>query len=121
MPDLVFFYGTLMSGQVNHSVLRPAEFLGRAATAPGYALYDLGEYPALVAAAEGAVVHGELYLVSAPVLACLDEFEGCPELYGRVLITLAGGDQAFAYVMEASRVGQASRIGSGTFGAPAGF
>jgi len=78
MPELVFFYGTLMTGFDRRRRLGMDDrltFRGR-----GWihgALFDLGLYPAAVPASDGKV-WGEAFAVTdpAPVLAALDEIEG---------------------------------------------
>lgn len=126
MTDLVFFYGTLMSG-----FQRP----GRARIDPQLApegrgwiraaLYDLGIYPAAIPAADGQV-WGEVYrmLDRDAVLAALDEIEGYrpdepdKSLYTRVEtpVTFADGHAApaWAYFYNAP-LGRAQRIESGDY------
>eukprot|EP00281_Chroomonas_sp_CCMP1168_P029940 CAMPEP_0206241778 /NCGR_PEP_ID=MMETSP0047_2-20121206/16689_1 /ASSEMBLY_ACC=CAM_ASM_000192 /TAXON_ID=195065 /ORGANISM="Chroomonas mesostigmatica_cf, Strain CCMP1168" /LENGTH=74 /DNA_ID=CAMNT_0053666721 /DNA_START=162 /DNA_END=383 /DNA_ORIENTATION=- len=42
----VFVYGTLLSGQANHHLLRSATLLGQGKTAQNYMMWDLGRgYP----------------------------------------------------------------------------
>lgn len=126
MPELVFFYGTLMA---------PFNRPGRQRVDPhltyvghGHisgALFDLGIYPAAVPASEGRVV-GELYRMTDPdlVLAVLDDIEGYraeePEasLYTRLAtpVTLDSGAiaEAWAYFYNAP-LGRAPRIESGDY------
>jgi gamma-glutamylcyclotransferase (GGCT)/AIG2-like uncharacterized protein YtfP len=124
--DLVFFYGTLMSGfrragRANlDSMLEPK---GRGWIAA--ALFDLGIYPAAVPAADGCV-WGEVYrtLDSAAVLSALDEIEGFrpgepdSSLYIRVETPVTFGDDhveaAWAYFYNAP-LGRAPRIESGDY------
>ena len=56
----LFVYGSLKHGFANASELEGAAFEGAVATAPGFALYDLGDYPALVRTGS-ASVSGEVY------------------------------------------------------------
>ena len=78
MTDLVFFYGTLMSG-----FQRPGRSRVDANLAPegrGWiraSLFDLGIYPAAVPASDSRV-WGEVHRMLDPdvVLAALDEIEG---------------------------------------------
>ena len=78
MTDLVFFYGTLMSG-----FDRPGRAeVGSKLTLQGRgsiraALFDLGLYPAATPASEG-LVWGEVYRIQDAdiVLSALDEIEG---------------------------------------------
>ena len=126
MPELVFFYGTLMTPLRKAGRLRIDEHLtlvGRGSMAA--ALFDVGIYPAAVPATEGKV-WGEVYEVSHPfvVLRALDELEGSrpeePEtsLYNRKLtpVTLVDGRLvlAWAYFYNAP-LGRAERIESGDY------
>lgn len=126
MTDLVFFYGTLMSGfkrpgRANlDQVLKP---IGRAFISA--ALFDLGIYPAAIPAAEGQV-WGEVHQMLAPeqALTTLDEIEGftpdTPDssLYRRVEIPVTFDDgrtaQAWVYFYNAP-LGRAERIASGDY------
>jgi gamma-glutamylcyclotransferase (GGCT)/AIG2-like uncharacterized protein YtfP len=126
MTDLVFFYGTLMSGFERAGrakldrALRP---MGRGRI--DAALFDLGIYPAAIPATEGQV-WGELHQMLDPtdVLATLDEIEGysvnAPDssLYRRVEapVTLADGhlEHAWVYFYNAP-LGRAERIESGDY------
>jgi gamma-glutamylcyclotransferase (GGCT)/AIG2-like uncharacterized protein YtfP len=127
MPDLVFFYGTLMTPfnrQGRTRIDRHLKFAGRGFI--NAALFDLGIYPAAVPTSEGTV-WGELYeVVSEPrtVLEALDEIEGhrpdLPEssLYTRskTRVTLSDGrtSDAWAYFYNAP-LGGAQRIASGDY------
>jgi gamma-glutamylcyclotransferase (GGCT)/AIG2-like uncharacterized protein YtfP len=86
----IFVYGTLKRGGGNHAYLAGQQFLGTARTAPGFTLYSLGDYPAMVRAPDDtAGVSGELWAVDAGCLQRLDELEGVAErLYERVPIPL---------------------------------
>jgi gamma-glutamylaminecyclotransferase len=97
----LFVYGSLKRGFAGQPLLDGARFEATATTGPGYALYDLGPYPALVTGGDGAV-HGELYWVTPDHLAQLDQYEG-PE-YAREQVLLADGSRAEAYVMAPSGV-----------------
>lgn len=93
MP-LIFVYGTLKRGGSNHRQIADQEFVGMARTAPGYQLYDLGDYPGMVAAPEDQLgVTGELWSVDEAALRRLDRFEGVDQgLYRRVPIALQPPD-----------------------------
>ena len=126
MPELVFFYGTLMT-PFNRTGRRRIDqhlsLVGRGSIAA--ALFDLGIYPAAVPASDGRV-WGEVYEAIHPfvVLQALDELEGSrpgdPEtsLYNRTLtpVTLENGRtvQAWAYFYNAP-LGRAERIESGDY------
>ena len=126
MTDLVFFYGTLMSG-----FKRPGRSLIEQSLEPvgrGWiraALFDLGIYPAAIPAADG-VVWGEVHRMMDPhaVLSALDEVEGHranepdTSLYVRVetLVALENGDTASVWVyFYNAPLGRAQRIESGDY------
>jgi len=125
VTDLVFFYGTLMSGfkrpgrERLDSKLTP---IGRGAIHA--ALFDVGLYPAAIPASD-ALVQGELHRMSDDsVLHDLDEIEGFrPEepdasLYRRLEtpVTLSDGrtELAWTYFYNAP-LGSAPRIESGDY------
>ena len=125
MTDLVFFYGTLMSG-----FKRPGrERLDAKLTPIGRgsiraALFDVGLYPAAIPATD-AFVRGELHRMSdASVLRELDEIEGFraeepdASLYRRLEtpVTLTDGrtEVAWTYFYNAP-LGSAPRIESGDY------
>jgi gamma-glutamylcyclotransferase (GGCT)/AIG2-like uncharacterized protein YtfP len=126
MTDLVFFYGTLMSG-----FDRPGRAeVGAKLTLQGRgsihaALFDLGIYPAATPASEG-LVWGEVYRMqdADTVLSALDEIEGFrpgepdTSLYNRVETPLTFDDgreaRAWVYFYNAP-LGQAQRIDSGDY------
>jgi gamma-glutamylcyclotransferase (GGCT)/AIG2-like uncharacterized protein YtfP len=126
MTDLVFFYGTLMSGFQRPGRAR----LDRVLTpvARGWihaALFDLGIYPAAVPASDSRV-WGEVHrmLDSDSVLATLDEIEGFSvsepdkSLYLREEIPVMVDDgrmvNAWVYFYNAP-LGRAERINSGDY------
>ncbi len=75
--ELLFVYGTLLSGLSNHHHMQGATCLGPA-TMQG-ALFDLGEYPAMQVSGQTAApleaVWGELYQIEASHWPRLDELE----------------------------------------------
>jgi gamma-glutamylaminecyclotransferase len=89
---LIFVYGTLKRGCSNHPYLAGQTFLGEARTAPGFALFDLGGYPGMVALqGESSSVGGEVWAVDAGCLERLDALEGTAEgLYRREAALLLG-------------------------------
>lgn len=94
---LVFVYGTLKRGQRNHRLVADQRFVGEAATAPRYRVFDLGPYPGLVRDdAHGLAVKGEVFAVSECCLAELDDFEGAHE-FARAIIEVDGYEQVWAY------------------------
>lgn len=125
-PELVFFYGTLMTPFHRTARLRIDQHLSyRGSATIEAALFDLGIYPAAVPAT-GELVHGELYEMRHPtiVLRALDELEGHrpgePEkslyLRTRTRVRLADGTEAraWAYFYNAP-LGRAERIESGDY------
>ena len=95
----VFVYGTLMKKGSASRYMRSADFLGEAVL-HGYAMYDLGWYPGILPV-EGALVHGEVYLVSEEVLKTMDSYEGEGFLYQRRSVPVNGIDgcpEAQAYI-----------------------
>lgn len=126
MPELVFFYGTLMTPfnrPGRQRIDRHLAYAGRGSISA--ALFDLGIYPAAVPATDGRV-WGEVYemLRPAEVLNELDEIEGHrpgepdASLYFRVKtpVTLEDGTtvEAWAYFYNAP-LGRAQRIESGDY------
>lgn len=108
--DLLFVYGTLKRGLVNHHQLGGAPFLGEAELA-GVQLHDLGPFPMAIPG-EG-LARGELYRVDAARLAHLDRFEGVPRLYRRACWSLGDGRQAWIYLGEARQVRHSPRLADG--------
>lgn len=126
MTDLVFFYGTLMSGfkRSGRSRIDPKLTpVGRGSIQA--TLFDLGIYPAAVPASDARVL-GEVHRMSDVdgVLAALDEIEGYrpgqpdASLYTRVETPVTFDDdhveQAWAYFYNAP-LGRAQRIASGDY------
>jgi gamma-glutamylcyclotransferase (GGCT)/AIG2-like uncharacterized protein YtfP len=126
MPELIFFYGTLMTPFQCLARLRiDRHLVYRGSGTIEATLFDLGIYPAAVPAVGGRV-HGELYEMQSPivVLRALDEFEGYrpgaleTSLYmrARTPVTLDDGQVvgAWAYFYNAP-LGRAERIESGDY------
>ena len=126
MTDLVFFYGTLMSGFKRAGRSRvEAKLTAMGRGSIGAALFDLGIYPAAIPSADSRV-NGEIYRMSDGdnVLAVLDELEGHrpaepdTSLYRRIETPVTMGDgqvaQAWVYFYNAP-LGQAQRIESGDY------
>jgi len=99
LPHAVFVYGTLMRGERAAHLMADGEFAGEYVLS-GYALYDLGRYPGILAQA-GAEVEGEVYYVSDAMLSAMDEYEDEGTLYYRRKVTVTGGGgpiDAWVYV-----------------------
>ncbi len=90
MSTLLFVYGTLKRGCVNHHHLAGQQLVGPARTQPGYRLYDLGGFPGImVKETDREGVTGEVWVIDATSLGRLDEFEGVHQgLYRRRTILL---------------------------------
>ncbi len=108
---LIFVYGTLKRGFCRAPFLSDQQFLEEACTAPRYALFDCGEYPALVKDnTTGIRIQGELWRVDARGLELLDEVEGVAEqLYARESIELespliSAEVQAYFYLPDVSQL-----------------
>ena len=96
----LFVYGTLKRGCRNHCVMRGADFVGQATTAPAYLMVNCDSYPALVRAGNGQAgisIRGELYRVDEKKLAELDRFERVPLEYVRETVRLSDGTEAQTY------------------------
>lgn len=126
MADLVFFYGTLMTGfdrRRRAGIESKLAYRGRGWIAAQ--LFDLGIYPAAVPSGDGRV-WGEVYeILDLPaVLRVLDEIEGhTPDaaeqsLYvrERVPVTMDDGraEEAWVYFYNAP-LGRAPQIASGDY------
>jgi gamma-glutamylcyclotransferase (GGCT)/AIG2-like uncharacterized protein YtfP len=87
---LIFVYGTLKRGGSNQHYLAGQKFIGEAHTTPGFRLFDLGQYPGMIAKADDRDgVSGEVWAVEADCLDHLDLLEGIAEgLYRRELVPL---------------------------------
>lgn len=101
MKTVLFFYGTLKTGQSNNHMLAGQEFVRVAETMPVYRLYGIGWHPGLVVDRESGVrVKGELWSVDERMLAALDEFEQVPDYFRRESIAIAdfaGDVQAYFF------------------------
>jgi gamma-glutamylaminecyclotransferase len=109
---LVFTYGTLLKGEVNHHLLAQACFVAEARTEPCFELFDLGPFPAMSTGGETAVL-GEVYAVDDATLARLDHLEGHPSFYQRTRIRLDGGQEVQTYLMVLARMHGRVMIASG--------
>jgi gamma-glutamylaminecyclotransferase len=109
---LVFVYGTLMRGEINHRLLATARLVAEAQTEPCFELFDLGHFPAMSAGGQ-TVVRGEIYAVDDQTLVRLDRLEGHPELYQRTPIRLANGQEVQTYLMADARTRRRPVISSG--------
>lgn len=120
LTSLLFVYGTLRqeARRSRFGLLgAKARFIGRARTRGR--LFDLGEYPGLIAASHpDDWVRGEVYALSDPAgtLARLDAYEG--PAFGRSCaeVVLDGGQQLGAWVyMYAGTIPRGRMIASGDY------
>ena len=110
-PTAIFVYGTLQRGQVRERSWPRPPISIESATAGG-ALYDLGEYPALVPGDD--TVGGELWHIAASdiavTLAALDRVEGYAkgpdDLYRRVIVVCqaASGGSVPAWTYQLAQI-----------------
>jgi gamma-glutamylaminecyclotransferase len=101
MLDLVFVYGTLRRGEVNHHLLKDAALLGEHVTPPRYKMLNLGAYPGVVDGGSTAIV-GEIYRITQKQFTDLDRLEAYPKLYGRRKIRSPWG-RAWIYLYLGNR------------------
>jgi gamma-glutamylaminecyclotransferase len=114
LRKLVFVYGTLLVGERNHRLLKGAQLICDAKTAPRFHLHDLGPYPGLVRGGKHAVA-GELYEVDQGTLADLDRLEDHPRYYRRTRIVLSDGTRAETYLLTLAQVAGRPIIASGSW------
>ncbi len=104
LNSLVFVYGTLRRGEVNHYYLEDARYCGPHATQPHYKMFSLGAYPAVVKGGPDRI-QGEVYRVNGRTLCHLDKLEGYPRAYKRKLIPTPWG-RAWIYLYRESLQGR---------------
>ncbi len=88
LPHAVFVYGTLMRRERAAHLMAGGDYAGDYVLS-GYALYDLGNYPGILAKA-GSEVEGEVYYVSDAMLSAMDDYEDEGSLYHRRRVTVTG-------------------------------
>lgn len=104
MHLLVFVYGTLLRGELNHHLLAAGELVGAHRTESAYTLFQLGGYPGVVRGGSTSIA-GEVYRVDQCTLGLLDRLEAYPRLYDRIAIQTPYG-RAWAYVYRGSVAGR---------------
>jgi gamma-glutamylcyclotransferase (GGCT)/AIG2-like uncharacterized protein YtfP len=111
----LFVYDTMLPGEPEAALLEGAVSLGPARTVARYPLLDLGAAAALLesTALEVAPVVGELYEVTAPILARCDVRREHPTLFVRQELDLEDGTRAFAYFLRAEQARGRRRIRGG--------
>ncbi|MBL8817541.1 MAG: gamma-glutamylcyclotransferase [Planctomyces sp.] len=97
MKSVIFVYGSLKRGYALHGLLEKQLFMGEAESVACGRLFDLGDYPGLVASESGYRVRGELYAVTAECLAALDGVEGVEDgVYERRRIELVSPNESIS-------------------------
>lgn len=93
----VFVYGTLKTGHYNNRILQRSNgiFLGEFKTEPEFTMKHLGAFPGVLTEGNTSI-QGEVFEVDD--LSCLDQLEGYPHFYDRVLIDTSYG-QAWVYYL----------------------
>ena len=110
--NLLFVYGTLLSGERHHLLLAEAEPGGPACTAAAFDLVDCGGFPAIVPGGTTAIA-GEVYAVDDLTLAAIDRLEDHPHFYRRTSLCLADGRLVEAYLLDRDRAAGLPRLPSG--------
>ena len=111
-PQLVFVYGTLMSGHGNHRILGGARYVSDASTTDStWTMVDLHAFPGVLSGGSDSI-QGEVYEVNTATVCRMDRLEGHPRFYRRrlVKVTLWDGDgpqhvDAWMYVLPRDRYG----------------
>ncbi|MEE9596759.1 MAG: gamma-glutamylcyclotransferase family protein [Acidiferrobacterales bacterium] len=96
MRHLVFVYGSLRCGERHAHLLAGEHYLGAHKTGPCYTMFSLGNWPAIMAGGDVAIV-GDVFGIDRSKLAHLDAFERFPHLFVRQRIPTPYG-QAWVYM-----------------------
>lgn len=96
MRHLVFVYGSLRRGECHADLLAGERYLGAHRTRPRYTMFSLGDWPAIMAGGDVAIV-GDVFSIDESKLAQLDSFERLPQLFVRQRIPTPYG-QAWVYI-----------------------
>lgn len=86
---VIFVYGSLKRGFMNHHVMERAagKFLGTAVTTDDYDMVDLGAFPGVVSPGNFQI-KGEVFLVDNHEI--IDRLEGHPNFYRRERVIVQG-------------------------------
>jgi gamma-glutamylcyclotransferase (GGCT)/AIG2-like uncharacterized protein YtfP len=109
---LLFVYGTLREGEVQHGLLAGAHFLRMVSTAPAFYLVEVSPYAALVRGGATSVT-GELYEVDLATRRVIDVERQVPQLFTRETIELADGTSADTYLLTSDQVRGRRRLAQG--------
>jgi gamma-glutamylcyclotransferase (GGCT)/AIG2-like uncharacterized protein YtfP len=95
---LLFIYGSLKRGHLNHRRIADQVYLGDAVTAPCYRIIAIDHYGGLIRdEVTGLAVKGEIWAVSRCALLELDDFEMGEGLWERFPVAVPGWDFVQAY------------------------
>ena len=111
--DLLFVYGSLLSGMGNHSLLdnEESDLVDTFETESIYSLRDLGYYPGVHK--DGITsIKGELWSVSERVWERVEQLEGYPSFYDRTPLETPHG-QAQMYILDEDDLTGRSLVESG--------
>ena len=104
---LIFVYGTLKKGFLNHIYLKNAVFVKKSSI-KGFTAYDLGAFPTIV---EGEnEIFGEIYKVNKSELEVLDYLENYPVMYDRKIVKTTSGEEVFVYFMNNKKLERFNNI-----------
>jgi gamma-glutamylaminecyclotransferase len=110
---LLFAYGTLRQGEIQHALLEGARFLRLVSTPPEFLLVEVAPYAALVRGGTTAVA-GELYEIEESALQRrIDVERQVPQLFTRETIELADDSSAEAYLLTMDQVRGRRRLAHG--------
>ncbi len=95
--ELVFIYGSLKKGFVNHSFMKDATLVGSSLSVHKLGMFKdpFGNWPYLTMDPLN-YIKGELYEVNQELLIEIDEFEGAPEYYHRKKMLVMCNGSAFS-------------------------
>jgi len=110
---LVYVYGTLRQGEINHTrFLRGLEPITTQHIG-GFSMYTRGAFPIVVPSDNTNDIVVELYEVSAGTMKNLDRLEGYPHFYNRKIVKTPDGRDAWIYYLERRPHGGDTHIESG--------
>lgn len=104
--NLVFVYGSLMSGMGNHGLMEheEAKFVEETFTKDNFIMKDLGYFPAASKDKSGVPIKGEVYDVDIEAMISLDQLEGHPNFYERIKVPLENNMEAWMYLVPRDRI-----------------
>jgi gamma-glutamylcyclotransferase (GGCT)/AIG2-like uncharacterized protein YtfP len=109
---LLFVYGTLRQGEVQHALLATARHLRMVSTVPSFHLVEVAPYAALVRGGTTSVT-GELYELDLATRGVIDVERQVPQLFTRETIDLSDGTRADAYLLTSEQVRGRRRLAHG--------